>query len=338
MGRLVGSIGSILSDARWIGPHGIGRFAQEVLSRVGGELLDKGPPLLHPLEPLWLSLQLYRRRPQVYFSPGFNPPLASLRPFVFTIHDLIHLRVPQEASLAKQLYYKAVVRPAAHRAYQVLTVSEYSRREILEWAQLPEHRVTVVGNGVSAAYSPEGPRHRPGYPYLLYVGNRKPHKNLGRLFQAFAMSGLARDVRLVLSGPPDAETHNLARSSGITGGVVFAGPIPEEELPAYYRGATALVFPSLYEGFGLPPLEAMASGTPVLTSNTTSLPEVVGDAAVTVDPLDTEQMAVRLQELVEDTALRAVLRERGLERARLFSWEKTAEAVRRVLEAAAGER
>lgn len=328
----------LLADARWIGPHGIGRFAREVLSRVGGGFLDKGLPLLHPLEPFWLSFQLYRRQPQVYFSPGFNPPLVSPCPFVFTIHDLIHLRVPQEVSPAKQLYYKAVVRPAARRAYRVLTVSEYSRREILEWARLPEHRVTVVGNGVSTAYSPEGPRHQPGYPYLLYVGNRKPHKNLGRLFRAFAASGLARDVRLVLSGPLDAETHNLARSLGIEGGVVFAGLIPEEELPAYYRGATALVFPSLYEGFGLPPLEAMASGTPVLTSNTTSLPEVVGDAAVTVDPLDIDQMAARLRELVEDTALRAVLRERGLERARLFSWEKTAEAVRRVLEAAAGER
>lgn len=328
----------ILADTRWIGFHGIGRFAREVIARIPHlSPLPASLPLLHPFEALWLSTLLLRMRPRVYFSPGFNPPLWSPVPVVFTIHDLIHLRFPEETNALKRAYYRFVVRPAAVRAYRVLTVSEFSRREILEWARLPEEKVVVVGNGVGPEFSPQGKRHEPGYPYVFYVGNTKPHKNFHRLLEAFARSELLGEVRLVCTGTPSQRVLGLIQELGLEQHVVFAGTIPDEELPAYYRGALALVFPSLYEGFGLPALEAMACGTPVVTSSVTSLPEVVGDAAVLVDPYDVESIAWGVRRVVEDSSLRKELRRKGLKRAKQFSWDKTAELTWQVLQEAAQE-
>lgn len=327
----------VVADTRWIGPHGIGRFAREVISRLPGATTISGSlPLLHPLEPIWLSWVLARLRPRAYFSPGFNPPLRSPVPLVFTIHDLIHLRFPEETSVNKRVYYSLVVRPAAGRAYRVLTVSEFSKQEILEWAGLPEEKVLVVGNGVGSEFSPEGKRHVPGYPYLFYVGNLKPHKNLQRLLEAFARSGLSGEVRLLCTGNLDESSLRLIRDKGLDNCVIFKGIIPDEELPAYYRGALALVFPSLYEGFGLPALEAMACGTPVVTSGITALPEVVGDAAVVVDPYDVESIVWGIRRVVEDSTLREELRRKGLERAKQFSWDRTAELIWKVLQEASG--
>jgi len=326
----------ILADARWLGPHGIGRFAREVLDRLPGihSVPALGKPL-HPLDPVLLSWLLWRLRPQVYFSPGFNPPLWSPVPVVFTIHDLIHLCLPGETSLAKRLYYQHVVRPAAQQAYRVLTVSRYTQQAILDWTGLPQERVVVVGNGVGAVFCPYGVQHAPGYPYLFYVGNRKPHKNVPRLLQGFARSGLSRDVRLILTGTPEATTSQQLRALKLQDRVVYAGQLTDTELAAYYRGAMALVCPSLYEGFGLPPLEAMACGTPVVTSNRTALPEVVGDAALVIDPYDVEAIAWGIQCAVQDSTLRQVLRQKGLERAQQFTWERTAARVWQVLQAGA---
>lgn len=328
----------MLVDARWTGAHGIGRFAGEVLARLpNARRVEVGPAPLSLTDPIWLSVRLAALRPPVFFSPGFNPPLFSPAPFVFTIHDLIHLDVPQEASLTKRAYYELVVKPAARRAFRVLTVSEYSRRRILKWANLPPERVVVVGNGVDAAFGPRGPRHEPGYPYVLYFWNGKPHKNMARVLEAFARLPES-ELRLVFSSPPDPETRHRALRLGISHRVVFADGIPEGELPAYYRGARVLAFPTLYEGFGLPALEAMACGTPVLTSNTTSLPEVVGDAALQVDPHDVDAIAGGLRRLLGDEALRATLRARGMERAKQFRWETVAARVRQVLEEAVDSR
>lgn len=319
-------------DSRWVGPHGIGRFAQEVLARLPGKPLRSPFSPLSPLDPLALSAALWLRRPAVFFSPGFNPPLWSPVPFVFTIHDLIHLHVPEELSRLKAAYYRFVVRPAARRAFRVLTVSEYSKTQIVRWAGVKPDQVVVVGNGVDLAFSPDGPAYDPGYPYILYVGNRKPHKNLPRLLEAFAQVAAEQpELHLLLSGAPDDETRHQALRLGIYHRVVFAGHIPEAQLPALYRGAALLTLPSLYEGFGLPPLEAMACGTPVVVSDTTSLPEVVGEAGVLVDPQSVPSIADGLRRALTDSDLRERLRAAGLERARQFSWDRVAERVRRVL-------
>jgi glycosyltransferase involved in cell wall biosynthesis len=293
-------------DPRWSGPHGIGRFSDEVIARLpDAQPLRAGVRKLSLLDPLATTLAVMGLRAGVYFTPGFNPPLRCPVPFVFCIHDLIHLRFAGESSALRRAYYGLVVGPAAQRAARVLTVSEYSRREILEWTGLNSERVEVVGNGVSDVFRPEGPRHAPGYPYFLHVGRRGSHKNVDRLVAAHAASRCGRDVRLL-----------------------FTEDLDDAQLAAHYRGAVALVFPSLYEGFGIPVVEAMASGTPVLTSNLTALAETVGEGnALFVDPLSVDAIAAGLDRLAEDAALRAQLRERGLLRAAVFTWSRVAEKV-----------
>lgn len=293
-------------DPRWSGPHGIGRFSDEVVSRLqDARALRIGVDKLTLLDPLATTLAAARLRSGVYFTPGFNAPLRSAVPVVFCIHDLIHLRFAPESTPARRLYYRLVVRPAAQRAACVLTVSAHSRREILDWTGLPPERVEVVGNGVAAAFRPEGARHQPGFPYFLYVGRRAAHKNLERLRAAHAASRCAREIRLL-----------------------YAEGLDDEQLAAHYRGAVALAFPSLYEGFGLPIVEAMACGTPVLASSCTAMPETAGKGnALLVDPLDVASIAAGLDRLAEDPELRAGLRQRGLQRARAFSWTHVAAKV-----------
>lgn len=323
-------------DARWDGPHGIGRFAHELAVRLpNAQKMDARIPLRHPLETVLLSLELWRSRSSVFFSPGYTGPLLSSVPFVFTIHDLIHLHFPAESGLAKWIYYNLLLKQIAQRAYRVLTVSKFSKDEILAWSGLPSEKVVVVGNGVGQEFCPTGAVYDPGFPYFLYVGLHRPHKNLQRLFLAFAQATLHTEVRLVCGGEASASEARAIAELGLGERVIFAGNIPDSEMPEYYRGAVALVLPSLYEGFGLPALEAMACGTPVIASNTTALPEVVGDAGVLVNPLDVNEIACAMLTVLDDGALRAELRRKGLERARLFSWERTAELTWKVLEEAA---
>jgi glycosyltransferase involved in cell wall biosynthesis len=324
----------ILADGRWRGPHGIGRFAGEVLRRLPGHVqLERGPRPLSAADPLWLAWQVAIRRPGVFFSPGFNPPLLCPVPFVFTIHDLIQIQVPGVATPAKRLYYDAVIKPACRRAFRVLTVSEWSRTQIVQWAGIPAQRVVNVGNGVDAPFSPEGPRHEPGFPYILYVGNSRPHKNLDRLLQAF------RDLhcpglRLILAGAMGPEIASRIGELGIRERTLTLADATDEQLAAVYRGALLLALPSVVEGFGLPALEAMACGTPVVASRSTALPEVVGDAARLIDPLDVFDIRRAIEDVLADPACRAVMRERGLARARLFSWDRVGAAVLSVLDAA----
>lgn len=297
-------------DPRWSGPHGIGRFSDEVVARLpGARPLAIAGRKLALLDPLATTLAALRLGSGVYFTPGFNPPLRSPVPVVFCIHDLIHLRFAAESTPARRAYYATVVGPAARRAARVLTVSEFSRREILAWTRLPPERVTVVGNGVSAAFTPDGPRHAPGYPYFLFVGRRAPHKNVARLVAAHAASRCGREVRLL-----------------------FADRLDDQQLAAHYRGAVALAFPSLYEGFGIPIIEAMACGTPVLASDTTAMPETAGEGnALFVDPSRPEAIAAGLDRLFEDAGERSRLRQRGLARAAMFSWDRVGAAVAKVL-------
>jgi len=319
----VSSLVETFYDARWIGDHGIGRFADELQRALPGltPFQARRRPS-HPLDPILLGAALRRTNPALFFSPGYNSPVGWPGVFVFTLHDLHHLHVP--AGALKRAFYRYFIKPACHRAAFVLTVSEYSKHEIAEWGQVEAAKIVNVGNGVGLPFSPLGKRYDPGYPYLLYVGSRRYNKNLPRLLRAYCASGVREEVRLVLTGQPDEQLSGLVSSLQLNGRIVFAGSCTNEGLAELYRGAVALMYPSLYEGFGLPPLEAMACGVPVLTTNVCSLPEVVGDAAVQVNPLHVEEIADGIRRLVEDSALRQQLRERGLIRARKFSWEETA--------------
>jgi len=330
----------LLVDARWIGMHGIGRFAREILSRLPeAQAMPRGLGPAHPADPAWTAFHVARLRPDVYFSPGFNPPLAARTPFVITLHDLIPLQVAEERKFAKRLYYERLVRPATHRAFRVITVSEDSRRDIAAWAGVAAERIVVAGNGVSPGFRGQGDRFALDRPYVLYVGSRSPHKNVPALLRAFAASGLAAHTALLLSGAPDDRTRRWMKEAGLGDAEVrFAGAIPENRLPDYYRGALALAIPSLAEGFGLPALEAMACGTPVLAARRGALPEVVGDAGVFVDPTRPEAIAAGLKRIASDDALRAQLARRGLERAARFRWDDAAARVFDVLQAAAEAR
>lgn len=323
----------ILYDARWVGNHGIARFGNEVQKRLPGlvPFRSRRPPF-HPLDPFLLGAFLRREQPELFLSPGYNPPAGWPGTFVFTLHDLNHLRVPENSSALKRAYYRHIIRPACRKARYVLTVSEYSRNQIAEWAGVWEDRIVNVGNGVGPAFTAAGRKFNSGYPYLLYVGSRKAHKNLPRLLQAFAISEARRDLHLLISGQPERDLVNEIDHLGLQRDVIFEPLHNDEELSAAYRGAVAFVFPSLYEGFGLPPVEAMACGTPVLTSDVCSLPEVTGDAAILVNPLDVEEIAAGINKLVYQPALQNELRKRGLLRAKIYSWDETSRRTLRVLE------
>jgi glycosyltransferase involved in cell wall biosynthesis len=208
-----------------------------------------------------------------------------------------------------------------------LTVSEFSRQRIIDWSGVDPSRVVNVGNGVDSAYSPNAVRYEPGYAYLLVVSNRKAHKNDVGVLNAFAIANLSASVHLIFTGAVTDELQRIARENAVEQRVHFLGRLPDADLPSIYAGALALVFPSFYEGFGLPVIEAMACGTPVITSNSTSLPEVAGDAALLVNPTSVSEISAAIKRVVADPDLRASLRRKGIERARHFNWDAVAQRV-----------
>ena len=322
----------IYADQRWIGDHGIGRFARQVLAD-----LDYRPvPLAgHPAAPLdaWrLSRSLSGlTRDDLFFSPGYNSPLFCPSRFIFTIHDLSHIYCPENSNPLIRLYYATIMKRACQRALSILTVSEFTRMQIVEWSGVSTEKVLNVGCGVDPTYQPAENYYGLQFPYLLCVSNRKRHKNEFRVVEAFARADIPTGMHLVFTGGPTAELTDCIEHLHITQRVYFAGVVRETELPSLYRGAEALVFPSLYEGFGLPILEAMGCGTPVVTANVTAMPEVAGGAALLVDPTSVEQIARAMEQIVSDTTLRQQLRHKGLRRAAEFSWPSTAARVRELI-------
>ncbi len=291
-----------------------------------------------------IPVKLRRLGAQLLHSPHYVRPLFCGVPSVVTIHDCIHLLFPQYLPNRMAWRYAHVVMGSAvRRSALVFTVSEASRRDILRfypWAD-PE-KVVVVPNAIDAELVEDpGPeemeRVRERYQIrgrvVLFAGNIKPHKNLERLIEAFARLRSRpghEDVRLMIVGEEVSRYPSLRRvmeSAGVRAEVRFFGFVPQTTLAALYRLASVFAFPSLYEGFGLPPLEAMACGTPVLTSRISSLPEVVGDAAVLVDPYDVEDIAHGMERLLGDVALRASLVQKGRARVSTFSWERSVKAI-----------
>lgn len=290
-------------------------------------------------EQIRVPLAMARERIHLLHEPHYVLPPATRCRRVVTIHDCIHLMFPQYLpNRLAPLYARAAMWTATRQADRIVTVSEASRRDIVRLCGVAPERIEVIYNALDRRFSdPPDEAHidrvRQRYqldrPFLLYVGNIKPHKNLERLIVAFALARAAGpdDLRLIVIGD-ELSRYPVLRQTvhrhQLDKHVRFLGFQPASTLIAFYRLAHAFVFPSLYEGFGLPPLEAMACGTPVVTSNVSSLPEVAGDAALLVDPYDVEAIADGIRRIVHDEALRRELTTRGLERVRRFSWEAAA--------------
>ena len=281
---------------------------------------------------------LNRLKPDVYHSPYYVLPYATSCPTVVTVHDLIPELCPEALPRPWLRHaFRGLVRLACRRARMVIAGSTATAQDLRHRLHLPAERVATIPYGVDSSFCPPsseqvaamGQALRLSYPYVLYVGINKPHKNLVRLVQAWARipDTVRGDTRLVLAGREDPrypQTRQAIAQLGIGNSVTILGPVPDADMAALYGGGVAFAFPSLYEGFGLPVLEAMACGTPVVASNRSSLPEVVGKAGLLIDPFDMDALAAALARLLGDAALRRELSAQGLIRARRFTWERAA--------------
>jgi glycosyltransferase involved in cell wall biosynthesis len=320
-------------DARKIADFGIGTYIRGLLlelARDGGDTYVAFAPerLAHLIpagvehaivdaphysirELILLGRAIDRANVDLFHAPHYVVPFTSV-PFVVTIHDLIHLRNPNPIA---RLYARQMIGRAVRRSRRVLTVSEAVKREIVETFGCAEEHVVVTPNGVGAPFSEHGPAAEGRY--FLYVGNDKPHKNVDVLVDAFAsISGAS----LVLTGANFERFKSRER-------VVVTGFVDDAELAALYRGAIALVMPSREEGFGLPALEAMASGCAVITSNAAALVEITRDAALHVEP-NVASLFEAMTRLASDESLRRTLASRGIARAKQFTWMRCAELTR----------
>ena len=290
-------------------------------------------------EQLFLPVELLRDQIDVVHFPDQSYPLLPLPcPSAITVHDLVFKIYPQAYTWGKRFYKNLTMMPAIGRASHIIVVSASTKRDVIEAYGIPSERSSVIHNGLSKDFRPisnpselDATRARFSLPaeFILHVGTLAPDKNLAALIDAFVMlrEKNALEHRLVSVGPKGWLYDPLFRQvekHGLQDEVQFLGYAGDEDLARIYSLADVFVFPSLYEGFGFPPLEAMACGTPVVTSNTSSLPEVVGDAALMVDPQDTAEIAEAIMTILGDSLVRKRLINRGFKRAEAFSWERTA--------------
>ncbi|NLE43415.1 MAG: glycosyltransferase family 4 protein [Chloroflexi bacterium] len=281
-------------------------------------------------------------------GPVFVAPVLSGCPSVVTIHDLSYIRLPGLFRRGNRLYLRLLARLSAQRARRVIAVSSFTARETTALLGVPPERIEVIYHGVRPEFAPlpgdqvQGYREHRGLPerFVLSLGTLEPRKNTLRLVEAFAQVR-RDDTPLVIAGGRGwlyDELFARIEDLSIADSVHILGFVPQEELPLLYNAATVMAYPSLYEGFGLPILEAQACGTPVVCSNTSSLPEAAGDAAVFVDPRDVDSLAAGLDRLLQDQTLRDELRSLGLRHASQFDWYATARNTARLYRSVLTER
>lgn len=327
---------------------------------------NQPPAALPPLSPnfrlrampfprLWtharLSAEIVARPPDVLFVPAHVLPLGA--PFarrtrtVVTIHDLGYLHFPAMHTRAHRLYLRLSTVWSARAASHVIAISAATRDDLVRYARIAPDKISVIYHGLAPRFQPAPSaeiaavqaKYDLHAPHFLYVGTVQPRKNLERLIEAFAQvlrtQHLAPNTQLVIAGKRGWLSEGIERRAaalGIADRVRFTGYVDDADLPALLSGALAFTLPSLYEGFGMPVLEAMACGAPVLTSTTSALPEIADGAALLVDPTNTTAIAEALARLASDATLRETLRARGLQRAAMFTWEQCARATLAVLQ------
>jgi glycosyltransferase involved in cell wall biosynthesis len=360
---------TVLVDARGLQLSGIGRYLREVLTglladdRFGRFRLLGEPGQIRAfaddvhaadrIEVIPAGCRYYapgvharmaglaltgRLRADVAFFPHYDVPFAGPLPsYVMTVHDLGHFALPELFPRAKRTLAAVLMARAVARARSIMADSSFTASEVVRRFPRVGSRVVTVPLGVSRTFEAAGGVLQPR-PYLLCVGNRKPHKNLTVAVEVLSLLRTRHpDLRLVIAGPTYADDDPVRRAAarlGVSEAVVDVGAVDDEELRDLYRGAACFLFPSRYEGFGLPVLEAMSAGSPVVASRCASVPEVVGEAGLLVNPDDPDEIARSVERVLEDPVLRTRLVELGRSRAREFSWERTVRATADLLFAA----
>lgn len=345
---------------------GVRRYTMEIISRISREqrhdfhvfydaerfrgtfpgISEHVVPVGHPFFRLawdyWLLPQALRDLPLDlvhFFKPAMSHRLRV--PAIATVYDVIPLLYPETQTWTQRWYWRVQLPLVARTCVHLITISESSKRDIVERLQVSPERITVtplaVGKEFRAATLEEQERMRQTYrltdPFLLFVGTIEPRKNLARLMMAFARVARQLPHQLVIAGKWGWRTEDVRRAvrdPRLKGRVRFVAYVPADDLPALYSAADVFVYPSLYEGFGLPPLEALACGTPVVTSNVSSLPEAVGPHALLVSPIDEEALADALVRAVTDAAFRNSVRTAGPRWAAQFTWDRTAQQTLKV--------
>jgi glycosyltransferase involved in cell wall biosynthesis len=304
---------------------------------VGDHLIPSESIKNHLWEQIWLPRLAERYNIDILHSPANIAPLFYRGKSIINIHDLCFVVNPQWYSFAFRTLYNIVIPQLARRATKVITNSNNSKNDLLQYFKLPAEKVSLVYWAVDDVFSVGIPTEQsagnPGFQsdYILYVGSLEPRKNINVLIEAYEK--LRRDfpaikTKLILIGgeSPLFATVKL-KARAFRDDVIFKGFVTDQELGEFYRHARLVAYPSLYEGFGLPPLEAMASGAPVVTSSTSSIPEVVGRAAVLVDPRDRDQLARAMHRVLTDASLRESMVKAGTEQVKKFNWYRVARSV-----------
>lgn len=361
----------ILIDARMAvsKKFGFGRYVYNLLEQFGrlaprdrftflvrddflsGPAAAAGNASLYRTNLKWLSIVeqfalpgLIRKiSPDVFFSPTFIAPVIQPRPTVISVHDLMHVVFSDHYSFVHKLYYGWVLRRALKKTKAVITKSESSKRDLIKYYGLPESKIVIVHDGVESHFQPvededriSALKKKYGLPdnFLLFIGGFKVNKNIEGILKALNLLGGER--KLVAVSDNNAAIRLLAEKYNIAGKLVCLESVAENDLPLLYNAADLFVSPSLYEGFGLPHLEAMACGTPVVAANASSLPEIVGDAGILVDPNVPEEIAAAMKKILGDEGLRQEMYNKGVARARLFRWDACARQTLAVCRQAGG--
>jgi len=297
-------------------------------------------------EQVELPFKIMRKHVDLVHSPQFNIPLLSRAAQVTTIHDCAYDRFPEEyPNRVAKGYYRFMFPIALRKSKRIIAISESTKRDLIELYKISPEKISVIYQGVDSRFyqdmsNEKNSMLKPLYvdgDFALFVGLTRPRKNVDRLVRAFAkvLPSLKTGAKLVLAGKIDTrflDVRRLAERLNISDSVVQLGFVSEDQLLALYKTACCFVFPSLYEGFGLPVLEAMAAGTPVITSRVSSLPEVAGDAALLVNPYNVDEIAEAMYKLFTDASFRDKLRQKGKERSKQFTWRKCAQKTLKVYE------
>lgn len=358
----------IAIDARMIKPgsmHGIARYAYELLRGIAARktaheyhvIINADSPLLSeswpcnfmfvPVKSAWISFReqieiprlLQKRAIDLFHAPSFVAPLLTPCKMVMTIHDLNHLVLPQFYTPFHQMYYRVFVRSCIQRSHYILTVSQFSKKEIVRNLVLSAEKVFVTYNGVSAQYRQIVDQSMLDYvreiyelpeQFILCVSNNKPHKNVHQLVKAYCHADI--DIPLVLASPVDPALLRMVEAFNKKHLLYFSKFIAEDHLPAVYSMTKLFVYPSTYEGFGLPPLEAMCCGAPVVVARSSSLPEVVGEHAIFANPYDYQDIAKALEVGIYDDELRTKLVRDVAQHRAQFSWDRMTDQTLQVYE------